>query len=312
MERERRFLTTGEIARHCQVSHLTVSNWIRAGKLSASRTPGGHYRVAREDFLRFLLAYKFPIPEPLEKEGKRVLVIDDDRPLAETIAQTLQEAGYQVSVAFDGYEAGVKMATLKPDLLVLDLIMPGMDGFAVCQRVKADPKAKRTKILAMTGFVEDGNVAKAVECGADLCLEKPFRMQSLTTAAAKLLGWRRQEGDLRLGMERRRSQRVPTAFPVLWTALSTGGPAGRAPQQAQSIDVSRDGLRLAVGAPLTPFGLVALQIFARDGQEPIQALGEGRWMRQRPGSKKQEAGIALITMQDRERSRFVEEIYAAR
>jgi hypothetical protein len=113
-------------------------------------------------------------------------------------------------------------------------------------------------------------------------------------------------------MERRRSQRVPTAFPVLWTALCAGGQASGAPQQAQSIDVSREGLRLAVGAPLTPFGLVALQIFARDGQEPIQALGEGRWRRERPGSTKQEAGIALIAMQDRERSRFVEEIYAAR
>lgn len=312
MERERRFLTTGEIARHCQVSHLTVSNWIRAGKLAASRTPGGHYRVAREDFLRFLLAYKFPIPEQCEAEGKRVLVIDDDRSLAETIAQTLQEVGYQVRVAFDGYEAGVRMATLKPDLLILDLIMSGMDGFAVCQRVKADPEAKRTKILAMTGFVQEGNVAKAIECGADLCLEKPFRMQMLTAAAAKLLGWRRQEGGRRLGLERRRSQRVPTAFPVLWTALSAGGQAGGVPQQGQSIDVSREGLRLAVGAPLPPFGLVALQIFAQAGQEPIQALGEGRWVRQRPGGQKQEAGIALISMQDRERSRFVEEIYAAR
>lgn len=310
MERERRFLTTGEIARHCQVSHLTVSNWIRAGKLAASRTPGGHYRVAREDFLQFLLMYKFPIPE--QEEGKRVLVVDDDRPLAETIAQTLQEDGYQVSVAFDGYEAGVKMATLKPDLLILDLIMPGMDGFAVCQRVKADPEAKRTKILAMTGFVQEGNVAKAVECGADLCLEKPFRMQTLIAAAAKLLGWRRQEGGLRLGLERRRSQRVPTAFPVLWTALPASGQAGGTPQQGRSIDVSREGLRLAVGAPLTPFGLVSLQIFARAGQEPIQALGEGRWVRERPGSQKQEAGIALIAMQDRERSRFVEEIYATR
>jgi hypothetical protein len=187
-----------------------------------------------------------------------------------------------------------------------------MDGFAVCQRVKADPEAKRTKILAMTGFVENDNVARAVECGADLCLEKPFRMQTLTAAAAKLLGWRRQEGGLQLGQERRRSQRVPTAFPVLWTALSASGQANGAPQQGKSIDVSREGLRLAMGAPLSPFGLVALQIFARDGQEPIQALGEGRWVRGRPGGQEQEAGIALIAMQDRERSRFVEEIYAAR
>ena len=312
MEGKRRFLTTGEIARHCQVSHLTVSNWIRAGKLAASRTPGGHYRVGREDFLRFLMEYKFPIPVSFEEEGKRVLVVDDDRPLAETIVQTLHEEGYQVSVAFNGYEAGIKMATLKPDLLILDLIMPGMDGFAVCQRVKADPEVKRTKILAMTGFVQEGNVAKAVECGADLCLEKPFRMQTLKAAVAKLLGWRRHEVSLMLGMERRRSQRVPAALPVLWTSLATGGHAGGEPQQGKSIDVSREGMRLTVGTPLPPFGLVALQIFAKAGHEPIQALAEGRWAREGHGGQEQEVGVALIAMQERERSRFVEEIYAAR
>jgi len=312
VERERRFLTTGEIARHCQVGHLTVSNWIRAGKLQASRTPGGHYRVGREDFLRFLMEYKFPIPEQFEADEKRVLVVDDDRPLAETIAHTLQEEGYQVSVAFDAYEAGVKMATRKPDLLILELIMPGMDGFTVCQRVKADPEGKRTKILVMTRFVQAGNVAKAVECGADLCLEKPFRMPALTAAAAQLLGWRRRAVDVRLGMERRRSQRVPAVLPVLWTALSVGGQAGGGPQQGKSIDASREGMRLAVEAPLRPFSLVALQIFAKDGQEPIQALGEGRWMRERSGGQGQEAGIALVAMQDQDRTRFVEEIYAVR
>src|SRR5262249_39862294 len=156
------------------------------------------------------------------------------------------------------------MATLKPDLLVLDLIMPGMDGFAVCQRVKADPTVKRTKILAMTGFVQEGNMARAIECGADLCMEKPFQMQTLKAAAAKLLGWRNRAGGLMLGMERRRSQRVPAALPVLWTSLSVSGQAGGVQQPGQSIDVSREGMRLAVGTPLTPFCLVALQIFAKE------------------------------------------------
>src|SRR5262249_29134028 len=178
------------------------------------------------------------------------LVVDDDRPLAETIAQTLQEEGDQVSVAFDGYEAGVKMATLKPDLPILDLIVPGMDGFAVCQRVKADPEGKRTKILAMTGCVHTGYVAKAVEYGADLCLEKPFRMQTLKEAAAKLLGWQRHEPDLRQDMEQRRSRRVPAALPVLWTALPTGGEARGGPQQGESIDVRPGGGRRGMmGAP---------------------------------------------------------------
>jgi len=261
--------------------------------------------------VRFLVEYKFPLPEQLEEDGKRVLVVDDDRPLAETIAQTLHEEGYQVSVAFDGYEAGVKMTMLKPDLLILDLIMPGMDGFAVCQRVKADPEGKRTKILVMTGFVQEGSIAKAIECGADLCLEKPFRMQALSATASKLLGWRRREVDVMPGIERRRSQRVSAALPVLWTALSMNGQAGGSPQQGKSIDVSREGMRLAVEAPLAPFSLVALQIFTKAGQEPIQALGEVRWLRERSGGQEQEVGIALIAMPERERARLIAEIYTA-
>jgi excisionase family DNA binding protein len=191
VQREPSFLTTGEIAKCCQVGHVTVSNWIRAGKLRASRTPGGHARVQREDFVHFLVEHNFPIPDAFRREGKRILVVDDEHTLVEAIAQNLQAEGYQVSVAFDGYTAGVKMATVQPDLLVLDLIMPGVDGFSVCKRVKADPATRRTKILAMTGFVQEGNVAKALECGADLCLEKPFRVESLKTSVARLLGQRR-------------------------------------------------------------------------------------------------------------------------
>jgi len=78
MKGDKSLLTTGEIARYCRVIHLTVANWIRAGKLSTSRTPGGHRRVPREDFLRFLRAYNFPIPPELMQEGRRILVVDDD------------------------------------------------------------------------------------------------------------------------------------------------------------------------------------------------------------------------------------------
>ncbi len=143
VKRHKRFLTTGDVAKYCAVSHLTVVNWIRAGKLTASRTPGGHNRIRREDLLQFLVEHKFPVPPELVKEGKQILVVDDERPLAEVMAQTLQDDGYQVSMAFDSYEAGLKMATLKQDLLVLDLILPGLDGFSICQRVKANPRCRQ-------------------------------------------------------------------------------------------------------------------------------------------------------------------------
>jgi len=312
MKRDRSFLTTGEIGEYCHVSHLTVSNWIRAGKLAASRTPGGHSRVRREDFLRFLVQYNFPIPPEFAQEGTRILVVDDDRPLLELMAHTLREEGYQVSVAFDGYEAGLKMATLKPDLLVLDLIMPGVDGFSVCKRVKADPEARGTKIVAITGYVQEGSIAKALECGADLCLEKPFRMETLTAAVAKLLGQRRSEAAGELGAERRRSQRVAADLPVVCRSLSVGSQASGEPQRGKTINVSREGMLLALEAPFDPYALVALQMFLTGSQEPIQALGEARWVREGGGGHAHQTGIELLTIQPSDRARWVAEIYAPR
>jgi excisionase family DNA binding protein len=195
VQREKRFLTTGAIANYCAVSHLTVTNWIRAGKLVASRTPGGHSRVRREDLLVFLQRYHFPIPAELLRQGKQILVVDDEVALVEVMAYALREDGYHVSVAYDGYEAGLQMATLRPDLLVLDLIMPGVDGFAICQRVKADPEARSTKILAMTGYVQESNLAKAIECGADLCLRKPFQLGVLRKMVARLLSETPTQGE---------------------------------------------------------------------------------------------------------------------
>jgi excisionase family DNA binding protein len=311
VKREKRFLTTGEIAQYCAVSHLTVTNWIRAGKLCASRTPGGHNRIRREDLLRFLIEHNFPVPQELVKEGKQILVVDDERPLAEIMAQTLQEDGYQVSIAFDGYEAGLKMATLQPDLLVLDLIMPGLDGFSICQRVKATTEGKRTKIIAMTGFVHEGNLAKARKCGADLCLEKPFKLKTLQEMVARLLGETRNPPSTTLGLERRRSLRVPVEFGVLCTPISAATTPAREPWRGQSLNVSREGLCLAVEAAVEPFTLLAMQIFLKDGQRSLDVVGETRWVREAPGGRAYHAGLAFVALPTQVGERWAEEIYSA-
>jgi excisionase family DNA binding protein len=311
VKREKRFLTTGEIAAYCTVSHLTVTNWIRAGKLSASRTPGGHNRIRREDLLRFLIEHNFPVPEELVKEGKQILVVDDERPLAEIMAYALQEDGYQVSLAFDGYEAGVKMATLQPDLLVLDLIMPGLDGFSICQRVKAHPGGKRTKIIAMTGFVQEGNLAKALECGADLCLGKPFQLKALQEMVAKLLGEARHQPNLALGFERRRSLRVQAEFSVMCTPLSNATGPAMEPRWGKTLNVSREGLLIALDAPIEPFTLLALEILLKNGHLPIHVVGESRWLREDPSSRSHRVGLSLVAVPTRVGERWAGEIYSA-
>jgi DNA-binding response OmpR family regulator len=237
--------------------------------------------------------------------------VDDEQTLVEAIAQSLQAEGYQVSVAFDGYTAGVKMATVQPDLLVLDLIMPGVDGFSVCKRVKADPATRRTKILAMTGFVQEGNVAKALECGADLCLEKPFRVESLKTSVARLLGQRKGAPSGALGIERRRLLRVAAEIPVICTPLSGGSTAAGAFQAGRSINLSREGMRLALAGPLALFSPIALEILLPESREPVHALGEGRWVKPAQGTQEQEIGIEFIAIQAQQRKRLIKRLYSS-
>jgi excisionase family DNA binding protein len=311
VKRHKRFLTTGEVAKYCAVTHLTVVNWIRAGKLMASRTPGGHNRIRREDLLQFLVEHKFPVPPELVQDGKRILVVDDERPLAEVMAQTLQEDGYQVSVAFDGYEAGLKMATLKPDLLVLDLIIPGLDGFSICQRVKANRDEHKTKIVVMTGFVQEGNVAKAFECGADLCLEKPFQLKTLRDMVARLLGDTLGMTGVAVGMERRRSLRMGVEFPVQCTSISHMDPVATLSSHGKTLNVSREGVLVALDAGLEGSGLVALQIFVKQTAKPIHLVGEVRWTRESPEAEGCFVGISFVAIPARERERLAEEIYAS-
>jgi excisionase family DNA binding protein len=311
VKRQKRFLTTGEIAQYCAVSHLTVTNWIRAGKLSASRTPGGHNRIRREDLLGFLMDHNFPIPQELVKEAKQILVVDDERDLAEVMVHALQQDGYQVSVAFDGYEAGLKMATLQPDLLVLDLIMPGLDGFSICQRVKAHSEGKRTKIIAMTGFTQEGNLAKARECGADLCLEKPFQLKTLKEMVTKLLGEARNLPSMALGVERRRSLRVPAEFSVVCTPVAAATTSAMGRWRGKTLNVSREGVLLVLDGPVEPFTLLAMQMVLRNGQTPLQVVGESRWMRGERASKFSRVGLAFVAMPTQISERWAGEIYSA-
>lgn len=129
-------LTTGEIARYCHVTHRGVLKWVASGKLKAYRTPGNHSRVQLEDFIEFLKKYSMPIPLEVAdklKSIKRVLIVDDDRGIVHAISRTLKVSNnYEVDVAYDGFEAGQKFSDFKPDLVILDIRMPNLDGYHVC------------------------------------------------------------------------------------------------------------------------------------------------------------------------------------
>ena len=196
---DRKPLTTGEIARYCHVTYACVLKWIKSDKLKAYSTPGGHFRILRKDFKEFLQHYNMPIDERLFPDHrKKVLVVDDDVAIVELIVHVLQEDDLNCDTAFakDGYEAGHQIATFRPDLVILDVMMPKMDGFEVCRRIRSNPETHDMKILCITGFTDAENIEKMVACGANFCLSKPLDMKELKYHVKKLLGLARRKEDV--------------------------------------------------------------------------------------------------------------------
>lgn len=180
-------LTTGDVAAHCHVTYETVNAWIKAGKLPSFTTPGRHHRISVDAFRDFLETYHLP---PYQGTGHhRVLVVDDSPEVVKMLTRLLKRKyGCEVASAADGFEAGIQVATFQPDLVVLDLKMPQMDGFQVCRRLKTRPETRRTKVLVLTGFATPENIRRVMEAGADDWLGKPFDPEELKRKVSALLG----------------------------------------------------------------------------------------------------------------------------
>lgn len=191
-------LTTGEIAQHCHVTHRAVLKWIASGKLKAYRTPGNHSRVSRKDFIDFLKAYQMPVPAAFASNGtkKKILIVDDDKEMAHALQRSLAKEGrFDLDVAYDGFEAGKKFAEMAPDLIILDLKMPGVNGHELCTHIRTDPKNQGVKIISMSGTIHQQEIDHILSLGADEHLSKPFTQQDLDAKIRKVFHWDRRADD---------------------------------------------------------------------------------------------------------------------
>lgn len=183
------FLTTRQAAARLGVTLNSLKTWIRDEHLPALRTPGGHHRIAERDLMAFQarLTENSKVPSHMRP---RVLVVDDDKGVLEVVRGALAQAVPEaiVNVATDGYEALVQVGAFRPDLLVLDLRMPRLDGFEVCQRLKGRRETMGIRILAMTAYADPATRERILACGADDFLEKPFRIEKFASHVASLLG----------------------------------------------------------------------------------------------------------------------------
>lgn len=209
-------LTTGDVAKYCGVNFRTIIRWIEKGYLDAYKLPGrGDNRIPVASFVAFLRSNNMPVPEEFKDveaseantdtknqsvndgsdiaakpnetsassnsdkpEKPKVLIIEDEALMAKSIERVIRRAGYEVALAANGIEAGIMLERFKPDLITLDLQMPGMSGFEVLEVLKANQSYQDIKVLVVSAATKV-KLLEVMELGVDGVLEKPFKSEDL-------------------------------------------------------------------------------------------------------------------------------------
>lgn len=173
------YFTPNEAAALLMVAPATLRVWTDKGLIRALTTAGGHRRFPREEVERMLQGRT---PHARPPQLRRVLIVDDEPPITRYLSALLGDLGVDTAEAQDGFSAGHLVHTFHPDTLLLDLMMPGMDGFQVCRQLKAHAATRHIRVIAMTGYPSPENVERILAAGAESCLPKPLDEERLFTA----------------------------------------------------------------------------------------------------------------------------------
>ena len=186
--------STGYVAKLLGVTNKTIVKWIRERGLKAFQLPGGeHFRIRKEELIKFLKANNVPVPKEISpRTGKlRILIIDDDENMCSAIKRILVNDGsFEVDVAYDGFDGGLKINTFKPDLVLLDIKMPGIDGLEVLKRIKENPDTLQIKVVIVSALLNDDISQRVKELDGNGTLKKPFKKEELLKKIKKLMGTR--------------------------------------------------------------------------------------------------------------------------
>lgn len=186
-DREQKAYTTFEAAKICHVTHHSIKNWIKQGLIKASRTPGGHYRILEEDLDRFREKYDM-FPREKSPSKKRVMVVDDDPDALALMDKILTDEGFELVKVSNATEVGLKAAQLAPDLILLDFLMPEINGFEVCRALRENEMTRSIPIMAVTCLTKERDIERIFACGADEYLAKPFKVDQLVEKVRDLSG----------------------------------------------------------------------------------------------------------------------------
>jgi excisionase family DNA binding protein len=180
--------TTGEAAKICKVSQQTIIRCFDNGTLKGFRVPGSRFRrIPRDQLFSFMRDNGIPT-DALESGKRKVLIVDDDPELVELISDGFERDGrFDIRTANNGFDAGMLVKEFRPDLVVLDVMLPDINGREVCQRVRSDPSLEAVRIICISGMVEQDKIAELRASGANDFMQKPFAVDRLLDRACDLL-----------------------------------------------------------------------------------------------------------------------------
>ena len=180
--------TTGEAAKICKVSQQTIIRCFDSGQLKGFRVPGSRFRrIPRDQLYTFMRENGIPT-DALDSGKRKVLVVDDDEDLVELICDALDRDGrFDIRSVNNGFGAGMLIKEFRPDLIVLDVMLPDINGKEVCQLVRGDKSMDNVRIICISGMVETGKIQELTDAGANEFMKKPFDVDVLLAHICQLL-----------------------------------------------------------------------------------------------------------------------------
>src|SRR3989441_9159317 len=180
--------TTGEAAEICKVSQQTIIRCFDSGRLKGFRVPGSRFRrIPRDALIAFMRDNGIP-PDSLDSGKSKVLVVDDDPEIVELFVDVLERDGrFEVKTASTGYDAGMLTTEFMPDLIILDYMLPDINGNVVCKTIRQNPNFEHTKIVIVSGVVNQDEINDLLKAGADEFVKKPFNIEKLIERIGELL-----------------------------------------------------------------------------------------------------------------------------
>ncbi len=180
--------TTGEVAEICKVSQQTIIRCFDSGKLQGFRVPGSKFRrIPRESLMEFMKDNEIPL-DLLDSGKRRILVVDDDPAIVEILQDVLERDGrFEVKITNTGYEAGILTQSFNPDMLLLDYLLPDINGNIVCKTIRENSAFSHMKIIFVSGVVNPDEVEQLMKSGADDFIKKPFDVEKLIARIGELL-----------------------------------------------------------------------------------------------------------------------------